>query len=59
MNDELMENLARWMISHGTVLSDRERSNYYTGVRIVEVNWRGRRYTIVQVDGMTCRIDRK
>jgi hypothetical protein len=58
MNDKLMDNLASWMISHGTVLSNRERSNYYCGVRIVEVLWRGQKYTIVQVDGLTCRIDR-
>lgn len=58
MNDRLLENLARWMISHGTIISDRERSNYYTAVRIIILNWRGNEYTIVQVDGMTCRIDK-
>lgn len=58
MNDRLLENLARWMISHGTIISDRERSNYYTAVRIIILNWGGNEYTIVQVDGMTCRIDK-
>lgn len=58
-NDRLMENLASWMISHGIIHSDRERSKYYTGVRMVDVTWRGQRYTIVQVDGMTCRIDKE
>ena len=54
----LLGNLAGWMEAHGQVLSDRQRSNAYAGVRIVEVAWLGRRYTITEVDGMTCRIER-
>ena len=30
----LMGRLADWMEAHGTVLSDRQRSNAYSGVRI-------------------------
>ena len=44
----LMSNLADWMETHGRVLSDRQRSNAY----------RGRTYRIVDVDGMTCQIER-
>ena len=55
----LMSRLADWMEKHGEVLSDRQRSNAYTGVRIREVIWRGSRYEIFDVDGMTCRIERK
>ena len=33
-------------------------SNAYTGVRIREIEWRGRTYRIVDVDGMTCQIER-
>ena len=55
----LMSRLADWMEKHGEVLSDRQRSNAYTGVRIREVIWRGNRYEIIDVDGMTCRIERK
>ncbi len=55
----LMSRLADWMEKHGEVLSDRQRSNAYTGVRIREVIWRGSRYEIIDVDGMTCRIERK
>lgn len=58
MNERLLENLADWMLTHGTVLSDRERSNEYCGVRIAKVLWQGGEYTIIQVDGMTCRIER-
>ena len=43
----LMGRLADWMEAHGTVLSDRQRSNAYTGVRIREIKWRGRIYRIV------------
>ena len=46
------------MEKHGEVLSDRQRSNAYTGVRIREIRWRGRGYRIVDVDGMTCRIEK-
>ena len=55
----LMSRLADWMEKHGEVLSDRQRSNAYTGVRIREVIWRGSRYESIDVDGMTCRIERK
>ena len=54
----LMSNLADWMEKHGTVLFDRQRSNAYTGVRILEVRWRGSNWRIVEVDGMTCQIER-
>ena len=53
-----MSNLADWMETHGRVLSNRQRSNTYTGVRIREIEWRGRTYRIVDVDGMTCQIER-
>lgn len=55
--DKLLENIANWMQTHGTIFSDRERSNYYTGVRIVEVSWQEKKYCIIQVDGMICRIE--
>ena len=54
----LMSNIAYWMEKHGDVLSDRQRSNAYTGVRILEVRWRGSDWRIVEVDGMTCQIER-
>ena len=59
MRDRLMENLARFMIMHGTVKSDRERSNYYCSIRMIELTWRGQDFLITQVDGMTCRIDKE
>ena len=54
----LMTNLADWIGKHGNVLSDRQRSNAYTGVRILEVRWRGSDWRIVEVDGMTCQIEK-
>ena len=33
-------------------------TNVYTGVRIREIRWRGNTYQIIDVDGMTCRIER-
>ena len=55
----LMSRLADWMEKHGQVLSDRQQSNAYTGVRIREITWRGNTYEIIDVDGMTCRIDQR
>ena len=54
----LMTNLADWMEKHGRVVSDRQQSNAYAGVRIREIIWRGNTYQIVDVDGMTCRIEK-
>lgn len=53
----LMGRLASWMERHGQILYDRQQSNAYTGVRIREIAWRGRTYRIIDVDGMTCRIE--
>ena len=50
--------IADWMEQHGEVLSDRQRSNADTGVRIREIAWRGNTYRIVDVDEMTCQIER-
>ena len=57
LESRLMGNLADWMEKHGNVLSDRQRSNAYTGVRILEVRWWGSDWRIVEVDGMTCQIE--
>ena len=54
----LMGNIASWMQEHGEVLSDRQRSNAYTGIGIREIRWRGHTFRIVDVDGMTCRIEK-
>ena len=54
----LKGSIADWMEKHGEVLSDRQRSNAYTGVRIREIRWCGNTYRIVDVDGMTCRIEK-
>ena len=58
METRLMGRFADWMEKHGEVLSDRQKSNAYTGVRIREIMWRGYTYRIVDVDGMTCRIEK-
>ena len=57
--DRLKCNLADWMEKHGEVITDRQRSNYYACVRIREIRWRGSLYQITDVDGMTCRIERR
>ena len=58
IESRLMTNLADWMEKHGRVVSDRQQSNAYAGVRIREIIWRGNTYQSVDVDGMTCRIER-
>ena len=55
---KLLDNIAIWMISHGSINNHISRSNEYTGVEIYELTWRGIEFRIVQVDGMTCVIER-
>ena len=59
MECRLLGNIARWMESHGKVLADRQQSNAYCGVRILEVFWKGITFTVTEVDGMTCLIERQ
>ena len=58
IESRLMGHIADWMQEHGEVLSDRQRSNAYTGVRVREIKWRGVSFRIVDVNGMTCQIER-
>jgi hypothetical protein len=59
IKDKLRNNLADFMIRHGEVISDRERSNYYCCIRMVELTWRNERFLITEVDGLTCRIEKQ
>ncbi len=59
MESRLMKNIAEWMETHGEIITDRQRSNFYTSVRIREIRWRGNTYQIVDIDGMTCKIERQ
>lgn len=56
MKDRLRTRLADNMIRKGTILSDVSRSNEYTGVREVDLEWRDLTWKIVYVDGMACEI---
>ena len=53
----LLEGLTYWLTTHGTILSDENRSNEHVGVRTVTVRWQNQTYNIIQVDGMTCKIE--
>jgi len=53
----LLEGLTTWLINCGTILSDEQHSNEYNGVRVVTVRWQNQSYRIIQVDGMTCKIE--
>jgi len=59
MECRLLGNIARWMERRGKVLADRQQSNAYCGVRILEVFWKGITFTVTEVDGMTCLIERQ
>ena len=58
IESRLRGRIADWMQQHGEVLFDRQQSNAYTGVRIREIRWRGHTFRIIDVDGMTCQIER-
>ena len=53
----LLEGLAYWLTTHGTILSDENHSNEHVGMRTVTVRWQNQNYTIIQVDGTTCKIE--
>ena len=58
MECRILGNVARWMERRGKVLTDRQQSNAFCGIRILEVLWRGIAFTITEVDGLTCQIER-
>ena len=53
----LLEGLTYWLTTHGAILSDENRSNEHVRVRTVTVRWQSQNYNIIQVDGMTCKIE--
>ncbi len=59
MESRILGNVARWMERRGKVLTDRRQSNAYCGIRVLEVLWNGIAFTITEVDGVTCRIERQ
>ena len=59
MECRILGNIARWMERRGEVLTDRRHSNAFYGLRILEVLWKGITFTITEVDGMTCQIERQ
>ena len=55
-NDRIRNLLARRMVRSGEIISDREQSNAYVGVRITEVVKFGLCWQITFVDGEACEI---
>lgn len=53
----LLEGLTYWLTTHGTILSDENCSNEHVGMCAVTVRWKNQTYNIIQVDGMTCKIE--
>lgn len=58
LENQLKTNLTYWMLSHGTILSDRSSSNGYVKVRFLKIVWKDCFWKIMQVDGMTCLIEK-
>lgn len=58
MESRLLGNIEGWMERRGQVIRDRQQSNPYCGIRILEIFWKGIHFVITEVDGMTCRIER-
>ena len=54
-----MEHLADHIIRRGQAKRDNTQSNPYTCVRIVELTWMSLSFTIIEVDGEVCLIDRE
>lgn len=54
----LLSEKAEELMRDGKIISDRERANPYTCIRITELEWHGHGLRIIWVDGMTCRIEK-
>lgn len=53
----LLDGLTYWLTAHGTILSDENRDSEQAGARTITVRWQNKDYNIIQVDGMTCKIE--
>lgn len=53
----LLEGLTHWLTTHGTILSEEDRSREHAGMRTVIVRWGSQNYSIIQVDGQTYKIE--
>lgn len=58
LENQLKTNLTYWILSHGTILSDRSYSNGYVKMRFLKIVWKDCLWKILQVDGMTCQIEK-
>lgn len=52
-----LEGLANWLTTHGTILLEEGHSSGQAGRRTIMVRWQNQNYKIMQVDGMTCKIE--
>lgn len=53
----LLEGLTHWLTTHGTILSEEDRSHEHAGMRTFIVRWGSQNYSIIQVDGQTYKIE--
>ena len=53
----LLEELACWLTTHGTILLEENRNSEPSGMHTVLVRWQNQNYKILQVDGVTCKIE--
>lgn len=53
----LLEGLTHWLTTHGTILSEEDRSHEHAGMRTITVRWQNQNYSIIQVDGQTYKIE--
>lgn len=58
LEDNLRENLAKWMLQHGDVLEDEAWRDQYAEFIRTQVIWRKQTYNIIVVDGLVCRIEK-
>ena len=58
IEEQLRTNLTNWMLNHGSILIDRKRSNQYVNIRIIKIAWMSYHWTIIQVNDVTCKIEK-
>ncbi len=53
----LLDGLTYWLTTYGVTLSEEDRSDEHGGAHIVTVRWQNQNYNIIQMDGVTCKIE--
>lgn len=58
LKDRIRTQIANRMIRNGEIKRDETHENSMLCARVIELIWKGTPFTITEVDGLVCRIDK-